>query len=153
MTARRRRNAALWIGAIAFCALAFYLALTRSFEFTVAGMLRGLLSGLSPSARARVAAVLSHLPVDEDPAAWIVRKAASVVFFGIVGALARVLLGRRLRTAAARGMLVVAAAVAMSGFVEWYERPEPLGDIVFDLSCGLAGGLLAVILLRLSRRL
>jgi hypothetical protein len=150
---RSTRRAAVVIVGIAFCLLAFYLALTRSFEFAIAAYVRGALNGMPPPAHALVASVLSHLPVDEDPAAWIVRKAASIAFFGTVGVLARVVAGRRLTSPASRAGLVVAAAIAMSGAIEVYERPEPLDDIAFDLICGAVGGLGGVLALRLFRKL
>ena len=146
---RTARRAAVWIAGIGFCLLAFYLALTRSFEFAVAAYVRGALNGLPAPVHAFVASALSHLPVDEDPAAWIVRKAASIVFFGIVGVIASIIAGRRLTSPRSRGWLVFGAAIAMSGAIEIYERPEPLDDIVFDLICGAAGGLCGVLALRL----
>jgi hypothetical protein len=150
---RTVRRAAIVVASVAFCLLAFYLALTRSFEFAVAGYVRDALNGMPAPAHAFVASILSHLPVDEDPAAWIVRKAASIVFFGIVGVLARVVAGRRVKSRAGRAWLVIAAAIAMSGAIEIYERPEPLDDIAFDLTCGAVGGLGGVLTLRLFRRL
>lgn len=152
MTVKARRAAA-WVGGAAFCLLAFYLALTRSFEFAVANYVRVLLNALPAPAHAIVTTVLSHLPVDEDPAAWIVRKAASVVFFGIVGVTARIVASRRFASSSVRGWLVVAAAVLMSAAIEAYEWPESVGDITFDLLCGLAGGGLAVLVLRVFRKL
>ena len=143
------RRTVVWTGAVAFCLLAFYLALTRSFEFAVAVYVRELLHRLPTPL---VTSVLSHLPVNEEPAAWLVRKGASIAFFGVVGVLARVIAGRRL-SSRSRTWSVLAAAVAMSCLVEVYERPEPFDDIAFDLTCGAAGGLLAVAALRTFRRM
>jgi hypothetical protein len=144
------RRVLLVLGGIAFCLLAFRLAFTRSFEFGVAEYVRGFLHGLPAPF---VTAVLSHLPVNEDPAAWIVRKAASVVFFAVVGALARALAGRRIGKASSRASLVIAAATAMSAALEIYEWPEPIGEVAFDLVCGVVGGVIAALILRLFRRL
>lgn len=150
---RHRWRVLAWVGGIALCGVAFYLAATRSFEFAVAGVVRDMLRALPPSGQAMAHVVFSHLPVDEDPAAWLVRKAASVIFFGIVAVLARVVAGGRVRTRSARSWLVLAAGVGMSAAIEVYEWPEPFGDIAFDLACGLIGGLLALLALRLLRRL
>jgi hypothetical protein len=147
---RTVRRVVLALGGIAFCLLAFRLAFTRSFEFGVAQYVRDFLHGLPAPF---VTAVLSHLPVNEDPAAWIVRKAASVVFFGVVGVLARALVGGRIGEAANRAWLVIGAALAMSAAIEIFEWPEPIGDVAFDLVCGVAGGIIAVLALRLFRRL
>jgi hypothetical protein len=147
-----RRRLLVLAAAVAFCGAAFYFALTRTLEFAVASHLRYLIDGLSPTGRATFVAVISHLPVDEDPAAWIVRKAASIVFFGSVGAMARVFAADRVKSARSEALLVVGAAFVMSLAIEIYEYPETLGNEAFDLTCGLVGGLLALAAIRLFRR-
>lgn len=144
------RRVILALAGIAFCLFAFRLAFTRSFEFAVAQYVRDYLHGLPAPL---VAAVLSHLPVNEDPAAWIVRKLASIVFFAVVGMLARAVAGGSIGKAANRGWLIVGAAVAMSAAIEIYEWPESTAEVAFDLVCGAVGGLIGVLVLRLFRRL
>lgn len=147
------RRAIVWILAIAFCLLAFYLAMTRSFEFGVADFLRWMLHDLPRPFHVAFLRIVRRLPVSEDPAAWAVRKAASIVFFGAVGVLARILASRRVRSSRGRALLVVSGAVLMSAAIEAYEWPEPLDDVALDLICGLIGGGLGVLGLKLARRL
>jgi len=146
---RKVRRVVIIVGGVAFCLLAFWLAHTRSFEFAVAEHVRDALHSLPAPL---VMAVLTHLPINEDPAAWIVRKAASVGFFAIVGVLARALAGGRIVQRSKREWLVFGAAVAMSAAIEIYERPEPADDVLFDLACGAVGGIIGVLALRLFRR-
>jgi hypothetical protein len=147
-----QRRLLILAGAVIFCGVAFHLAQTRTFEFGIASWFRGMLDSMPPPARARLTAVLSHLPVDEDPAAWMVRKAASIVFFGAFGAMSRFIAGDRFSTAAGSAWLVIGSAVGISAAIEIFEYPESAREIAFDLACGLAGGLLAFGLLRLFRR-
>jgi len=147
---RTWRRVVLALAGIGFCLLAFRLAFTRSFEFAVAQYVRDALHALPAPA---VTAVLSHLPVNEDPAAWLVRKLASIVFFFVVGVLARAVAGGQIKKAANRAWLVVGAATAMSAALEIYEWPEPVGEVLFDLCCGVVGGIIGVLVLRLFRRL
>jgi len=140
----------LAVAGAAFCLLAFRLAFTRSFEYAVAQPVRSFLHSLPTPL---VVSVLSHLPVNEEPAAWIVRKLASIVFFGIVGVVVRGIAGGRVRSASKRAWLVVIAAVAMSAAIEIYEWPEAIGEEAFDLGCGAVGGAIGVFALRLFRRL
>ncbi len=146
------RRVLVWGGAAAFCALAFYLALTRSLEFGAAGIVRALLRALPPGGQETMHVVFAHLPVDEDPAAWVVRKLASVVFFAAIGVIARIVAGRRARTRAQAVLVAFAGAIGMSAAIEAYEYPEAFGDVAFDLACGAVGGLLAVTVDRKGRR-
>lgn len=152
MSENARRIVAIVAGVV-LCAVAFTLALTHSLEFAVSGRLRDVLGSLPPREHAAYMRLISHLPIYEDPAAWFVRKAASVVFFGTVGAVARIVAGRRITSASRALLVVVGAAVAMSLAIEIYEYPESIGDEAFDLACGAVGGLIAAGAMKLFRAL
>ena len=145
---RGARRALIWGGTTLFCAVAFYLAATRRLEFALANVVRYGLRHLPPSGQEAMHVLFAHLPVDEDPSAWLVRKAASVVFFGAIGCVACVAARRRVRPGLPAALLALGASVGMSAAIEVYEWPEPAADIAFDLVCGALGGLLVLLVLR-----
>jgi hypothetical protein len=135
----------VWVVAILFIALGVYMAGTQRFERWAGQQLERA----APTARRVVPRPAKeilregreHLPVYGHASQWLARKAASVVYFGIVGLFVLVL--RRRRAASLRETLVVTvvSSVGMSAIVELFEWPEELADQLLDLGCGALGGL------------
>jgi len=121
------RRVALVIGGVAFCLLAFWLAHTRSFEFAVAALVRDSLHALPAPF---VTAVLTRLPINEDPAAWLVRKAASIGFFAIVGVLVQA------NTLSTRGIVIQQGWHGVKSIFngDWYWLPAIVALVIFVIA-------------------
>ncbi len=89
-----------------------------------------------------VVRIRRRIPAGTSLAAWSVRKALSIVFFGIAGALSIALVRRGTGPITAKQTLVsIAAATLLSAIIELGQAPESRGDVVLDLFCGVLGGL------------
>ena len=150
------RRRIIWALAILFILLGVYMAGTQRFE-RWAGQ---ELEKAAPTARRVVPLPAKkilresreHLPVYGHASQWLARKAASIVYFGIVGVF--VLALRKRRAASLRETLVVTvvSGIVMSAIVEVFEWPEEIADQVFDLACGALGGAIAGIMWWLFRK-
>jgi hypothetical protein len=102
-----------------------------------------------------LASIRDRLPIYGQTPVWLVRKIASIFYFGTVGLFAVALRRRSTQTTLAVFTVTIVAGVAMSAIIEVFEYPEEIDDVILDLGCGALGGcaagLLAAWWLRRSR--
>lgn len=147
-----RKRSLIWLLACAFLLVGAYFAWTARFERWAGEELREA----APVAR-RVIPIpgkqlirktQEHLPVYGHPSQWLARKSASIVYFGVAAAFVLALRRRRPSTLNETLLVTVAAGVGVSMIVEILEWPfgEAFGSEIFDLGCGLVGGIVAGLL-------
>jgi hypothetical protein len=138
------------VAVVIFVIVGIVLASTHGFEMWAGRALERA----APAARREIPApakrvlreTRERLPVYGNTSTWVARKSASIVYFGGV---ALFVLALRLRTPSsllATLLVTVTAGIGMSAIIEVVEFPEELGDVVFDLACGAAGGVAAGLL-------
>ncbi len=136
-----------WCIVVIFVLLGLFVARTHRFERWAGHELQRAV----PEARRSIPApakraleeTREHLPVYGSSSTWLARKSASVVYFGVVGIFVLALRRRRPASIQETILVTVLAGVGMSAIVEILEAPEELGDVLFDLGCGAAGGMIA----------
>jgi uncharacterized membrane protein SirB2 len=136
-----------WALAIAFVLLGIFVAASRDFERWAGQELQEAAPAARQALPAPAKAVLRKgreiLPIYGAASDWVVRKSASIVYFGIVGLFALAARRRRPETLRETLLVTVLAGVGMSLIVEILEWPEALGSEIFDLACGAVGGVIA----------
>jgi hypothetical protein len=139
-----RSNQIKVFAVIVFIVAGIAIAWTRGFEHWASRALEKA----APAARRDIPApakrvlreTRERLPVYGSASTWVVRKSASVVYFGGVGLL---VLALRRKTSASLSqtlLITLAVGIGMSALIEIIESPEDLSDVLFDLACGALGG-------------
>jgi len=137
---------------LVFVAVGIYAAWTHRFEDWAGRELEKAAPAahhaLPEPAKAVLRETREHLPIYGNTTTWLARKSASIVYFGIVAAFVLALRKRRPESLKETLLVTIAAGAGMSTIIEILEAPfgEAFGSQMFDIGCGVVGGLIVGLL-------